>query len=78
MRRAISAERAEALRLATKQSVLDHLKVAGVNVPSSILAQGLATALAEMLGHVAVKHRAEVAARCRAALDAAETVRGRR
>jgi hypothetical protein len=68
----MTSERAELLRKATAASVLDHLRAAGGSVPSSILALGLAEALATMLGHVAVKHRAEVAARCRAALDAVE------
>lgn len=66
MRRTISPERAEALRVATSQSVLDHLRIAGVNVPASCLALGLAAALAQMLGkHVNVRHRGEILARCR-------------
>lgn len=77
-RRPITPDRAERLRIATAQSVLEHLKAAGGGVPANILAQGLAVALVEMLGHVNVKHRAEVTARCRAALEAAEAARGRR
>lgn len=75
MAKRLTPERAERLRLATSQSVLDHLRMAGGGVPSHLLALGLAAALSEMLGHVNVKHRAEVRAQCRMALDAAERVR---
>lgn len=72
MRRAISAERAELLRQATAQSVLEHLRAAGAGVPSHLLAIGLAAATAEMIRNVKPRNRAAVIARCRAALDAAE------
>lgn len=66
-------ERAERLRVATAQSVMDHLRAAGAGVPSHLLATGLATALAEMIGrHVNVKHRAATFERCAAIVSAAE------
>gem|GEM_PF-3837575 len=74
-RRAMTPERAAALRAATTESVMDHLRVAGVNVPANILAQGLAVALAEMIQNVKPRNRPDVIAKARAALDMVETRR---
>lgn len=62
----MTAERAELLRKATAESVMEHLKAVGGGVPAHLLALGLAEALREMLGHVHARHRAETASRCAA------------
>ncbi|KRR11541.1 hypothetical protein [Bradyrhizobium valentinum] len=78
-KRALTPEHAERLRLATARSVLDHLRVAGVNVPANILAAGLMAVVVRIVReNISAKHQSAVIARCRASLDAAEAARGKR
>lgn len=72
-RRTISPERADALRAATADATLEYLRRAGGGISAQIIVAGLMTAVVEIIGRdVKPRNRADVIARCRAALDAVE------
>lgn len=72
-RRAMTPERAEAMRVAVARAVLDYLRRAAMNIPARVIAAGLATLVADVIvTHVPARHRAETFERVRSILSAAE------